>query len=140
MKIVWLTRDEVVSYQAASINKHGGSHGVLNSGALDAALNKPLNLNYYEGVTDVCLLAASYAYGLVKNHCFVDGNKRIGFLASYVFLRANGRRLTAPQEEVINKFLWLAVVLALGAVLGLILWLHSKGCRAEVQDEAYRII
>lgn len=108
MSIIWLNKEDIIAAHDETINKNGGSHGLLNAGALEAALVKPLNLNYYEGITDLCTLAACYAYGLVKNHCFVDGNKRVGFLAAFVFLEVNGLTLMVSREDGINKFLWLA--------------------------------
>lgn len=76
--------------------------GIRDEGLLDSAINKPKNLFDY-GNPNAFELAASYATGLVKNHPFLDGNKRIGFMAAYVFLGANGWRLEATEEEAVTK-------------------------------------
>lgn len=81
-----------------SLADHGGASGLRNEGLLDSALARPLNLVSYEK-PDVAALAACYAVGLTKNHPFVDGNKRAGFLAMGLFLFLNGRRLTATQAD-----------------------------------------
>ena len=81
--------------------------GIRDEGLLDSAINKPKNLIAY-GQPTVFELAASYATGLVKNHPFLDGNKRIGFMAAYVFLGANGWSLEATEEEAVLETLELA--------------------------------
>jgi death-on-curing protein len=74
---------------------------------LESALARPVNQHAY-GQPDVFDLAAAYGYGIVKNHPFVDGNKRTAFLAAYVFLRSNGWLLRAPQVETVQSILSLA--------------------------------
>lgn len=70
-----------------------------DEGLFESALSRPQNLFAYEGTTDVARLAASYAFGLAKNHAFVDGNKRVAFIAAVLFLRLNGHRLTADPAQ-----------------------------------------
>jgi len=74
---------------------------------LDSALNRPQHLFQYEDPS-LFDMAAAYAHGLVKNHPFLDGNKRIGFMAAYIFLGANGKELSASEPEAALKTLALA--------------------------------
>jgi death on curing protein len=76
----------------------GGAAGLRDENLLDAALARPRNLHAYEQ-PDLAALAAAYTAGIVGNHPFIDGNKRAGFLAAYVFLDRNGLELTAPEAE-----------------------------------------
>lgn len=76
---VWIDIDDVLELHNEIIANSGGSYGVLNLGALESTLNKPKNLYYYNSNTNLFDLASSYGYGLIKNHCFIDGNKRIAF-------------------------------------------------------------
>lgn len=103
----WLVRDVVMAIQGELLNRFGGLAGIRDEGLLDSAINKPKNLFAYGRPTPF-ELAASYAAGLVKNHPFLDGNKRIGFMAAYVFLGANGWSLEATEEEAVLETLALA--------------------------------
>jgi death on curing protein len=94
----WLSRQVIGAMHAELIREHGGSLGVRDDGLIDSALARPINRWNY-GETDLPRLAAAYCYGLAKNHGFVDGNKRIAFMAAYVFLRLNGLELEAPEAE-----------------------------------------
>jgi death-on-curing protein len=96
---VWLDRQALELLHSESIAEHGGADGLRDAGLFESALARPQNLLAYEGVTDPARLAASYAFGLAKNHAFVDGNKRIAFIAAALFLRLNGQRLIADQAE-----------------------------------------
>jgi death on curing protein len=105
----WLTPGDVYDMHRDIIAETGGEDGVLDLKALDSTLNKPKNLYCYEenGIT-LYDLAACYAYGLVKNHCFVDGNKRVALLATYMFLEIHGIELVASQDDAASLFLGLA--------------------------------
>lgn len=105
---VWLTRVEINYLHERSIREFGGSHGVRDDGLIDSAIARPINLWSYEPDVDLPALAASYAFGLAKNHGFVDGNKRIGFLAMGAFLYVNGWRLVASEPEAVVVMLELA--------------------------------
>ena len=96
---VWLNRRALELLHSESIAEHGGADGLRDEGLFESALARPQNLLAYEGVTEPGLLAAAYAFGLAKNHAFVDGNKRIAFIAAALFLRLNGFRLVADQAE-----------------------------------------
>lgn len=104
----WLSRPAVEIIHDEQLAEHGGAPGLRDAGLLESALARPQNLFGYEGETDLCALAAAYAAGLVRNHPFVDGNKRTGFLAAYAFLLMNGRELVAPDAEAVVMTLDLA--------------------------------
>lgn len=104
----WLTEKVIVAIHDEQIAEHGGGRGVRNHGLLLSALARPQHLLQY-GAPDVFDLAAAYAFGIVNNHPFIDGNKRTGFLAAYVFLDINGWELTAPEPEVVAAVLALAI-------------------------------
>ena len=103
----WISAEVVLAVQEELLARFGGLAGLRDEGLLDSALNRPQHLFAYEETT-LFDLAAAYALGIVKNHPFLDGNKRIGFMTAYIFLGANGYNLTAPEEEVILKTLALA--------------------------------
>lgn len=103
----WVDRQVLIAIQSELLNRFGGLAGIRDEGLLDSAINKPKNLFAY-GQPSVFELASSYATGLVKNHPFLDGNKRIGFMAAYVFLGANGWSLEATEEEAVLETLALA--------------------------------
>jgi death-on-curing protein len=103
----WLLRSVVDAVHDAQIAEHGGADGLRDEGALDSALARPVNLYAY-GETDTFRLAAAYAFGIVRNHPFVDGNKRTAFLAAYVFLRINGQELEADEVSAATAVLALA--------------------------------
>ena len=81
--------------------EHGGLSGVLDQGSLAAALARPQNLAAYES-PDAATLAAAYAYGLVRNHPFADGNKRTGWVVARLFLADNGFRLQFDPPEAVR--------------------------------------
>jgi death-on-curing protein len=98
----WLTRRSVDAMHAALIDEHGGSHGVRDPALIESALARPRNRLAYAGSEcDFAELASAYAFGLVKNHGYVDGNKRTGLAALLVFLRKNGLGLRVTQAEAV---------------------------------------
>ena len=86
---IWLDVDEVIDMHAEQLAIFGGPEGVRDRGLLESAILRPVNRWHY-GQTDIAALAAAYAFGLARNHAFVDGNKRIAFHVMMVFLRGNG--------------------------------------------------
>ena len=120
----WLTREAVLAVQGELLSRFGGLAGIRDEGLLDSALNRPLHLFHY-GEPSLFDLAAAYAEGIVKNHPFLDGNKRAGFMAAYTFLGINGQQLEAPEEEAVLQTLALAAD-AIGAT-EFSAWL-SKSC------------
>lgn len=97
----WVSRNALEIMHAALIERYGGAVGVRAGGdeLIDSALARPQNKLAYEPEASLAGLAAAYLYGLAKNHGFLDGNKRIGFAAAVAFLRANGLRLSAAEDE-----------------------------------------
>jgi len=96
----WLTREAVLAIHAQLLARFGGSAGLREDNMLESALAKPRQLHAY-GQPNVYEMAAAYAFGIVKNHPFVDGNKRAGFVAAYTFLGINGFDFTAPEAEAV---------------------------------------
>jgi death-on-curing protein len=107
MEPVWVARELVLVLHERLLAEHGGAPGVRDEGLLDSALARPRQIRAY-GDPDLCALAAAYAYGLVRNHPFVDGNKRVAFMVAYVFLARNNRRLVAPEADATAMMVALA--------------------------------
>lgn len=90
------------------LREHGGLPGVRDENVLESALARPRQQWHYGEETDIPALAAAYAFGLVRNHPYRDGNKRIGFLAMVTFLAINAYTFEATDAEVVTTFLTLA--------------------------------
>ena len=86
----------------AQLREHGGSLGIRDDGLLESALARPRQKFTYARRPDLATLAAAYAFGLAKNHGFVDGNKRAAFMAAYVFLGLNGKDLETAEPDVVT--------------------------------------
>ncbi len=109
MKVpVWIEERDVLVLHQRSLLLHGGAHGILDSALLKSALARPLQHYSYASGVDIITLAGVYTVGIVKNHPFVDGNKRIGFVVGVLFLELNGYRFTASEEEAAQAVLALA--------------------------------
>jgi len=106
-KPVWVLRETVLTLHEQSLAEFGGAAGIRDEGLLDSALGKPENLFHY-GKPTVFDLAASYGFGIVKNHPFIDGNKRAGFIVAVLFLELNGYRFQATEAEAAVRMLALA--------------------------------
>jgi len=104
---VWVLRETVLTLHEQSLAAFGGAAGIRDQGLLDSALAKPENL-FACGKPTIFDLAASYGFGLVKNHPFIDGNKRVGFIVAVVFLELNGHRFKATEAEAAVRTLALA--------------------------------
>ena len=104
---VWVSEEDCLSFHDKLLARFGGASGVRDRGLLASALARPLHLFAYEKPT-MCDMAAAYAHGIVKNHPFVDGNKRSGLLAATLFLEANGIRFSATEEDAVVQTLALA--------------------------------
>lgn len=104
---VWIDRQALLLLHGMSIAEFGGAPGLRDEGLFDSALARPKNLAAY-GEPDLAALAAAYGYGLARNHPFVDGNKRVAFLAIGLFLDANGLDLAVEQINAIDTILALA--------------------------------
>ena len=105
---VWVLREVVIALHEQSLAHFGGSAGVRDAGLLESALGRPPNLLNYGRPTRF-ELAASYAGGIVKNHPFIDGNKRAGFVVAVTFLELNGFRFEADEADAAVRTLALAV-------------------------------
>ena len=95
---IWIEKSLVLAVQSRLLVEHGGISGLRDEGLLESALDKPKNLFFY-GNPDLYDIAVAYITGLVQNHPFVDGNKRIGFMTGYIFLARNGKELIADEAE-----------------------------------------
>jgi death on curing protein len=104
----WLSRVVVDAIHSDQLREHGGLPGVRDDNVLESALARPQQKWQYGAATDVSMLAAAYAFGLVKNHPYRDGNKRIGFLVMVTFLGINGHEFAATEADVVGEFLALA--------------------------------
>ena len=103
----WIDAVDCLALQSELLSLFGGPAGVRDEGLLESALARPQQQFAY-GTPSLCELGAAYAFGIVKNHPFVDGNKRAGFLVAALFLEINGLSFTAPEEEVVLQTLALA--------------------------------
>lgn len=104
---IWIRRDVIDTMHDLQLVEHGGAAGIRDEGHLDSALAKPRN-KYAYGDTDIHSLAAAYAFGIARNHPYIDGNKRTAFLAAYVFLKINGFHLVASEVAAVQMMLDLA--------------------------------
>jgi death on curing protein len=104
---VWLRQSVVLAIHEAQLAEHGGGVGVRDMGLLESALARPENLAAY-GKPDAADLAAAYGYGISRNHPFIDGNKRTGYVACELFLALNGWRLTADDAQCVMTMLAVA--------------------------------
>jgi death-on-curing protein len=104
----WLSRLVVDAIHNDQMREHGGLPGVRDENALESALARAAQKWHYADHVDIAALAAAYGFGLVKNHPYRDGNKRIGFLALVTFLGINGYDFDATDAEVIAEILALA--------------------------------
>lgn len=103
-----MNKPETLLAHSRQLAEHGGSDGIRDEGLLESALGKPLNVFAYEDDCDLPRLAASYAFGIARNHAFVDGNKRTALVVSFGFLLLNGLKVTAAPEDRYFTFLGLA--------------------------------
>jgi death-on-curing protein len=103
----WLSTPAVLAMHARQLAEHGGEGGIRDPGLLDSALQRPRDKSAY-GTPDTFDLAAAYAYGIARNHPFVDGNKRTALVASRTFLLVNGYQITASKKDRLHTFLKLA--------------------------------
>lgn len=107
-EIVWLEPQAIEMLHTESLSDHGGMTGLRDESLLENALARRRNLHACEGVEDVLTLAARYAVAIAKNHPFLDGNKRAGFVAAFLFAQQNGFRLVADQAEAAAAMLAVA--------------------------------
>jgi len=99
---VWVQDQVVLAIHEAQLAEHGGAEGIRDENGLASALARPQNMVAYGGKPDAASLAAAYAFGVCRNHPFVDGNKRTAFVVMELFLELNGRRLEASDADCIT--------------------------------------
>lgn len=104
---VWVEVAVAIAAHGEQLAEHGGAGGIRNRNMLESAMARPLNLVAY-GEPDIAELAAAYAFGIARNHPFVDGNKRTAAVVSETFLVLNGHALTCDDVELVTTFLELA--------------------------------
>jgi len=107
-RIRWVPEPAVRAMHAELISEHGGRAGIRDAGLLSSALARPRNRRAYGTPSSLFHLAATYGVAIVRNHPFVDGNKRVALMVMYVFLEINGYRLDAPEVEAVDRMLRLA--------------------------------
>src|ERR1700688_2041327 len=103
----WLTYDQVIAIHSRQLRRFGGAVGLRDDGLLRSAIERPINKWHYEHA-ELPELAAAYAFGLAKNHAFVDGNKRIAFMSMMTFLRKNSVWFAPDQAHATKIMLSLA--------------------------------
>ena len=104
---LWITYEQAVAIHGRQLRRFGGAPGLRDEGMLRSELDRPINKWRYEQAP-IDELAAAYAFGLAKNHAFVDGNKRIAFMAMMVFLHKNGVAFSPDPAETTTIILSLA--------------------------------
>jgi death-on-curing protein len=129
----WFTYEQAVAANATQLRRYGGAPGLRDEGALRSALDRPVNKWHYENA-ELADLAAAYAFGLAKNHPFVDGNKRIAFIAMVAFLRKNGIEFRPDQAQ--STAIILAVAAGEVSEESLARWIrdnwpHGQGVKSE---------
>lgn len=108
-QIVWLLEETVIAIHHRQISEHGGREGLRDDGLPKSALARPQNLlTYAQPPPDLAALAAAYAYGIARDHPFIDGNKRTALVTARTFLLLSGVNLEASQDEKYLTFLQLA--------------------------------
>ncbi len=106
---IWISVGLAQAIHSRQLAEHGGADGVRDGGLLESALNRPRHLfTYGDPTPSIPALAAAYAYGIAKNHAFIDGNKRTAYVVCRTFLILNGFDLTAEPAERYRVFLALA--------------------------------
>ena len=104
----WLGRLAIDEAHFRQIREHGGAHGLRDENALESALARPPQRWHYAADASLSALAAAYAFGLVRNHPYIDGNKRIALVVMVAFLERNGIELMATNVEALSTMLALA--------------------------------
>ena len=102
MRWTWVVESVALAIHEAQLAEHGGMTGLRDAGLLSSALARPQNLEAYGQDSDVTDLAAAYAFGIARNHPFVDGNERTAFVVMELFLNLNGWSLEADDAECIS--------------------------------------
>ena len=103
----FLETDEIIEINKLTTAEQGGLHGLRDKHLLESAITNPKNLYHYQN-SDIYTLASSYAVSIIKNHPFLDGNKRTGFLSMDLFLRMNGKKIKFPHKKAVETMVKVA--------------------------------
>jgi death-on-curing protein len=106
--MIWIDERDALALHDRLLALDGGPPGVRDAGLLQSALARPKQLQAYGNKPDIIEMAAAYTSGIIRNHPFIDGNKRTGFLVGVLFLELNGHRFTATEESAAQAILSLA--------------------------------
>lgn len=107
-ELAWIDAQDALALHERLLSIHGGAEGLRDLALLESALARPRQLLAYAETSTLVELAAAYTFGLVRDHTFIDGNKRTGFIVGVLFLELNGREFTATEEEAAQAVLALA--------------------------------
>jgi death-on-curing protein len=107
-KPVWIDERDALALHSRLLALHGGAGGLRDSGLLQSALARPQQQHAYAKTADIIDMATAYTAGIVRNHPFLDGNKRTGFVVGILFLELNGYRFVASEENAAQAVLKLA--------------------------------
>jgi death on curing protein len=124
---VWISPSLATTIHDDQIIRYGGSHGIRDKNLFLASLDRPRNLLSYGDSPNLFDLAAAYAYGIIKNHPFIDGNKRTAFVLMAIFLELNDYSLDTSNAEVVSKMTRLATDLESQESISI--WLQAKSTR-----------
>ena len=105
---VWIDERDALALHDSLLALHGGAAGLRDDGLLKSALARPRQQFAYAESPDIVDMAAAYTWGIVRNHPFIDGNKRTGFVVGILFLELNGYRFSASEEDAAQAVLKLA--------------------------------
>lgn len=108
MKLIWIEEREVLAIHGRLLALHGGRPGLLEPGLLSSALARPRQHHAYAKTADIIEMSSLYTAGIVRNHPFIDGNKRTGFVAGVLFLEVHGFEFTASEQDATQAVLALA--------------------------------
>lgn len=125
----WILEQTIIAVHTELLAEHGGPAGVIDPGLLASALNRPKDKYAYEQNYSLFEIAAAYAFGIVKNHPFVDGNKRTAFIGSTLFLELNSYQFNASETDAAMTF----ENLAAGKIeeIELATWLKHNSTKVE---------
>jgi death-on-curing protein len=107
-ELIWIEERDALALHDRLLALDGGAAGVRDDGLLKSALARPQQIHAYGDNPDIIEMAAAYTFGIVRNHPFIDGNKRTGFMVGILFLEINGYRFTASEEAATRAILDLA--------------------------------
>ncbi len=129
---LWIERRDALAIHDRSLAIHGGAVGVRDQGLMESALARPRQHDACANSTDIVELAALYTSGIVRNHPFVDGNKRTGFVTGILFLELNGFDFKASEEDATQAVMGLAAGTLDEA--GYAVWLRENSRRKRVKE------